>query len=286
MKKYIVTAIALVEIITFSGCGYSSREPKSSVNDIFPNSTNESFENPDSELTSKSNSKTSEEKNSGDSEPEQFDTPTYKLNTGELLDVKENDDVLIIKAKIKLQSSDKLTINQNYHNVQSIIKSGGDKFKEIQYWAVADSTSGEEIKVISFTVPENIIEETTNGKIVATQYPDLVTDLWILPSLLSTTSSTSTPVSTEIQQPSSTAQTASESPKSSSVSKPSSSSTPFTEYSKPQATTTYVLNTNTKKFHYSSCSDVNKIKPENYSTISSRADAISRGYSPCGRCKP
>lgn len=62
----------------------------------------------------------------------------------------------------------------------------------------------------------------------------------------------------------------------------------FNDYDIPeqQQTTSYVLNTNTKKFHYPSCSSVKTIKPEHYSTISSRTDAISRGYSPCGRCHP
>lgn len=108
----------------------------------------------------------------------------YKLKTGELLDVKEIDNVLIIKAKITSQLTNKLTIAQNYHNVEDIIKNqGGDEFSEIQYWAVADMSNGEESKVISFTVSSEVIEGTSLGDIVAIQYPDLVTDLWILPSL-------------------------------------------------------------------------------------------------------
>lgn len=223
---------------------------------------------------SESNSDTSQAEIS---EPEQSDTSTYKLNTGELLDVKENDDVLIVKAKIKSQLTDELTIKQNYHNAESIIKSGGDKFKEIQYWAVADSADGEEIKIISFTVPEDVIKGTANGDTVATQYPDLVADLWILPSLLSTTNGESSLTTSTTQ---STPQSAPESS--------SNSTTHFNDYDVPtqQQTTNYVLNTSTKKFHRPSCSDVKKINPENYSTVSSRTDAISSGYSPCGRCKP
>ena len=49
----------------------------------------------------------------------------------------------------------------------------------------------------------------------------------------------------------------------------------------------YVLNTNTKKFHYPTCSSVKKIKAENYSTFAgSREEAIAAGYDPCGNCKP
>lgn len=49
----------------------------------------------------------------------------------------------------------------------------------------------------------------------------------------------------------------------------------------------YILNTNTMKFHYPSCNDVNKIKAEHYETSSdSRDTLIYLGYSPCGHCKP
>lgn len=50
---------------------------------------------------------------------------------------------------------------------------------------------------------------------------------------------------------------------------------------------TYILNTNTNKFHYSSCSDVSKIKDENKSSYyGTRADVIADGYSPCVHCNP
>ncbi len=50
---------------------------------------------------------------------------------------------------------------------------------------------------------------------------------------------------------------------------------------------TYVLNTNTKKFHFPSCSSVKDIKEKNRqdSTLT-RQEIIALGYSPCGRCKP
>lgn len=54
-----------------------------------------------------------------------------------------------------------------------------------------------------------------------------------------------------------------------------------------QTTETYVLNTNTRKFHYPSCSSVSQIAPQNYSTSSSsREELIAQGYDPCGRCNP
>lgn len=49
----------------------------------------------------------------------------------------------------------------------------------------------------------------------------------------------------------------------------------------------YILNTNTKKFHYPICSSVETIKPENRQDFEGSADElIVMGYSPCGRCNP
>ena len=49
---------------------------------------------------------------------------------------------------------------------------------------------------------------------------------------------------------------------------------------------TYVLNTNTKKIHYPSCSSVEEIKPKNYATTDDYNSAIAQGYVPCKRCEP
>lgn len=49
----------------------------------------------------------------------------------------------------------------------------------------------------------------------------------------------------------------------------------------------YILNTNTKKFHYPSCSSVDDMKEKNKQEFfGSRDEAVAQGYSPCGRCKP
>ena len=49
---------------------------------------------------------------------------------------------------------------------------------------------------------------------------------------------------------------------------------------------TYVLNTDSKKFHLPSCSSAKKISPENYATATDRDEIISQGYEPCKRCNP
>lgn len=49
----------------------------------------------------------------------------------------------------------------------------------------------------------------------------------------------------------------------------------------------YVLNTNTMKFHYPSCSSAKKIKPENRGDFyGTRDQAIAKGYDSCGICHP
>ena len=50
---------------------------------------------------------------------------------------------------------------------------------------------------------------------------------------------------------------------------------------------TYVLNTNTKRFHDPACPSVQETKEKNRKDFyGSREEAIEEGYIPCGRCKP
>lgn len=49
-----------------------------------------------------------------------------------------------------------------------------------------------------------------------------------------------------------------------------------------QAEITYVLSTDTKKYHLPSCYHVEKIKPENYQ----ESKTVPSGYTPCGTCHP
>ena len=60
--------------------------------------------------------------------------------------------------------------------------------------------------------------------------------------------------------------------------------------SQKEPTTTnvdYVLNTNSKKIHLPSCSQVSSIKPENKKTTNqSKQDLQDQGYAPCKTCNP
>lgn len=47
----------------------------------------------------------------------------------------------------------------------------------------------------------------------------------------------------------------------------------------------YILNTNSKKFHYPDCSSVNSMSDKNKELYTgSRQDLIDQGYDPCKRC--
>lgn len=50
---------------------------------------------------------------------------------------------------------------------------------------------------------------------------------------------------------------------------------------------TYVLNTNTHKFHYPDCSSVKQMADHNRQDYTgTRDEVIAMGYDPCGRCNP
>ena len=50
---------------------------------------------------------------------------------------------------------------------------------------------------------------------------------------------------------------------------------------------TYVVNKNTGKFHYPSCSSVPKIKAKNrMDSNQTRDELIAQGYVPCKNCNP
>jgi DNA-entry nuclease len=53
------------------------------------------------------------------------------------------------------------------------------------------------------------------------------------------------------------------------------------------ASTTYVLNTSTKKFHSPECQHVSEIKPKNREDVAKpRDEVIAQGYVPCKNCNP
>lgn len=49
---------------------------------------------------------------------------------------------------------------------------------------------------------------------------------------------------------------------------------------------TYVGNLNSYKFHYQGCRMANKMKQSNRIYFENRQDAVNRGMTPCGICRP
>lgn len=140
------------------------------------------------------NDSTTENQVNGLSECEQFlfdgsvsssdGSYSVTLLYGTLLEKRVIGDSLTIKAKIEPSYNNKSTIDQNYYNVEDIIKKqGGTRFSHIDYWAVADMTDGSEKKVISFTLSSDSIEKVADNQIVANEMGLYVDNLFILPNL-------------------------------------------------------------------------------------------------------
>lgn len=72
-----------------------------------------------------------------------------------------------------------------------------------------------------------------------------------------------------------------------SSSKPTTSVEENTNTNENTGSTKYVLNTNSKKFHYPTCGSAGRISAKNYAESNeSRDSLIAQGYSPCGNCDP
>ncbi len=115
-----------------------------------------------------------------------FNVDDVKLKYGDLESLMVNGGTIVIEAKITPSLTNNMTIDQNYYTVTDFIKKyiGDEYYDDIVYWAVADMTSGNEGKCISFTVPHWVIDAVASGNFIDTQLGDYADDLWILPSLL------------------------------------------------------------------------------------------------------
>lgn len=115
-------------------------------------------------------------------------TQVTEVKYGELISIivdnYDTNKTAVIKVKITSSYSNEATIDQNYYNVAELITNNGfNKYEEIQYWAVADMSSGSEEKVVSFTLNSETIQKIYNESIVANQIGDYADDLWIHTSL-------------------------------------------------------------------------------------------------------
>lgn len=99
------------------------------------------------------------------------------------------------------------------------------------------------------------------------------------------------PVADTTANPGSTSSSSSSSGTNSSSSQNTNASAPSTSSKSNDSTTpvtqTYIINTNTKKFHLPSCRYVEKISAANYKEVTSTSEElIAEGYSPCKVCNP
>ncbi len=109
-------------------------------------------------------------------------------------------------------------------------------------------------------------------------------DELITPIPTPTQAPTATPEPTQAPTPTPTQEpTPTEAP----TATPEPTSTPEPTVTPEESGTTYVLNTNTKKFHYENCRSVKQMKEKNkaYHT-GTREECIDMGYEPCGNCHP
>lgn len=95
----------------------------------------------------------------------------------------ENYNCVFNRVVLKVRVSGN-TVDENYYNVVDFVKNhGGDRFDEIQYWAVAKARNGDDVKVISFTLPESLIRKVMNNEVLPNQFGDYVADLFVSSSL-------------------------------------------------------------------------------------------------------
>ena len=107
-------------------------------------------------------------------------------------------------------------------------------------------------------------------------------------STTSTSSSSATSNTATSTSSSSATSNITTSSSSSSTTSSSTTSTSSSETTTNNPTTyTYILNTNSKKFHEPSCGSAKRISEKNKDTFTgTRDEIIAKGYSPCGNCDP
>lgn len=112
------------------------------------------------------------------------DPQGLRLRFGEVGEINQLGNSVTIQAIIKPNLTNKMTIEQNYSNVEYLIKENGfNTCDSIRYWATVEN-SDVTAKVIQFDLPKNVIDMIYSERIFGSQIPDYATDLWIAPALL------------------------------------------------------------------------------------------------------
>ena len=112
------------------------------------------------------------------------DPQDLQLRFGEVESINQNDKTVVIQAVITPNLTNKMTIGENYYNVEQLIKQNGfNTCDKLCYWAMLKD-GDTAIKIIQFDLSKNVIDMIYSEKILGSQIPDYATDLWIAPALL------------------------------------------------------------------------------------------------------
>lgn len=112
------------------------------------------------------------------------DPQGLQLRFGEVGDIGQFNNAVTIQAIIEPNLTNKMTISENYYNVEQLIKKNGfNTCDSIRYWAVVEDNDTT-TKVIQFDLSKDVIDMIYSEKIFGSRIPDYATDLWIAPALL------------------------------------------------------------------------------------------------------
>lgn len=140
-----------------------------------------------------------------------------------------------------------------------------------------DTQEGEELELIAEMLPATEEATEVTKEVVSEPTATPVPTAEPTPEPTATPTPTPEPTSTPAPTP---APTATPAPT------PAPTEEPVVEKATPTGTD-YILNTNTYKFHYPSCSSVKQMKDKNKAYYTgTREECIGMGYDPCGRCEP
>ena len=162
--------------------------------------------------------------------------------------------------------------------------------------AIVGAVSGSKTKTppASEELPLSTTEETTfdSAYALAESLFDDSTDLSttsgsnLTEAIVSTTATPTTTTTTTKPISSTTTTTTTKPTTTTTTTKPTTTTTTKQTTSYQVSSETYILNTNTHKFHHAWCSSVGDIEPQNKATTDNRDWAIANGYQPCKRCNP
>lgn len=112
------------------------------------------------------------------------DPQGLQLRFGEVGDIGQFNNAVTIQVIIEPNLTNKMTIGQNYANVEQLIKQNGfNTCDKLCYWAMLKD-GDTAIKIIQFDLSKNVIDMIYSEKIFGSQIADYATDLWISPVLL------------------------------------------------------------------------------------------------------